>query len=139
MQYEVREPTAEEAKSFYSALALPLTEARFGLFIDGTLQALAGVLTDPPYIGSPLEDDARRIVFFDIHEEAPLHVGLDITRRIRDWLKARKQTVFAQRDDRHPQSEKFLRALGFRPTAQLRRDLQNSSRMLRMWVRPADL
>ena len=139
-RYEVRETSLDEARQFAGIDALPPLLAHIGLYKDGELCGLCGTLLDPLYSGSPLEDAARVIVYFELRPgAAPISIAVGLVCRIRDWLRAQKRTVFAQQEDKFPQSGKFLLALGFRPTHEFRRDLQASSdRMLRMWVRAAD-
>lgn len=111
----------------------------WGLFLHNEIVGAAGVILDPRDVGTILEEDARHIVFFDLRHQADVFLGAEIVRRIRDWLRQFGRPVWAQHDDRHPQSEKFLTVLGFRPTGRVRSDLQNTGRMLQMWVRPSDL
>ena len=138
--YEFRHATVPELKHFYEAPALPPMLAVWGLFVHGELKGACGVLIDPKDAGTILEEDARPVAFFDLRlEQAPLRLATEIVRRVRDWLRDFGQTVWVQHDTQHPQSEKFLRVIGFRPTGRMRADLQNTGRMLQMWVRPADM
>ena len=137
--YEFRHATTAELKHFYEAPALPPMLAAWGLFVHAELKGACGVVLDPRDTGSILEDDARAIAFFDLRlEDAPPSVSLDIVRRVRNWLRDFGRTVWAQHDDKFPQAEKFLKVIGFRPTGHMRGDLQNTGRMLQMFVRPAD-
>ena len=137
--YEFRLATPPELKRFYEAPALPRMRATWGLFVHGEIKGACGIVVDPKDIGSILEEDARHVAFFDLHlEKAPLPLAAEIVRRVRDWLRDYGRPVWAQHDDRHPQAAKFLSVIGFRPTGKMRSDLQNTGRMLQMWVRPND-
>jgi RimJ/RimL family protein N-acetyltransferase len=133
MSYEVRPATVAELKFFYEAVVLPAYEEVRGLFLDGKLVAVCGVLPDPSYTGTFLDDEAPTIGFFDALPGLEKTIGFDIVRRIRGWLKEQGRTILVQCDDAHPTAEKFLRTLGFKPSGERRRHLQNSDRMLEIW------
>ena len=135
--YTIREPNERELKEFYNAPALPRFERVWGLFLCDGMVAVSGVIPDPQLIGSPLEEVARTIGFLDVRPGVPLFAAMDIVRRMRAWLRDTERTVWVQHDDKFPRSERLLTALGFRPTNEVRRDLQNTDRQLRMWCRPA--
>ena len=138
--YEFRLTTPSELKAFYEAPAVPPMLVSWGLFVHGELKAAAGVTLDPKDIGSILEEEARPIAFFDVHlDETPMFVAAEMVRRMRDWLRNYGAPVWVQHDYQHPKAERLLRAIGFRPTGQKRRDLHNTDRMLEMWVRPGDM
>ena len=131
--YEFRTPTHEELKKFYAALTLPRIECIEGVFQDGELIGVGGVMSDPLFIGSPMEEVARRIAFLDIRARAP---GLEVVRHLRAQLAKETGPVWVQHDDQFPQSERLLKALGFKPTHEMRRNYKNKDRCLRMWCRP---
>ena len=137
MSYEVRVPTLDELRMFYEFRLIPDMEEVRGLFVRGRMIGISGILPDPHCTGSLLEDEARTIGFFDVIPGQEDLIGLDMVRRIRGWLKENNRTVWVQHDDKHPKAEKLLRVLGFEPTDEVRGDLQNSGRQLRMWRRAA--
>lgn len=138
MTYIVRTPTERELKHFYESPVLPHFEGVWGLFLYGDkLVATAGVLPDPRFVGSPIEDVARTIGFLDVRPGIPLFAAMDIVRHLRAWLRQNKRTVWVQHDDQYPHAERMLRALGFQQTQEKQRDFQNTDRQLHMWCRLA--
>ena len=133
MSYECREPTEHELKLFLEFLIVPRIEWAKAIFADGEMVALAGILPDPAYSGSILEDEARTIAFFESRRELKPDARLDIVRRLRGALREMGRTVYIQHDSELPNSEKFLRVLGFEPTNEIKRDLRNTGKMLRIW------
>ena len=133
MSYECRQPTAEELKLFLEFQVIPKLEWCKAIFIGGEMRALAGILPDPNYQGSFLEEEARTIAFLDVHGELGQAVGLDIVRRLRGALREMGRTVFIQHDDELPNSRKLLAVLGFEPTDEIKADLRRTGKNLRMW------
>lgn len=136
MTYEVRAATSGELKLFYETVTLPDFEVAHGLFIGGKMVAVSGILTDPSHGGTFLDDVSPLIGFLDIAPGLNASVGFDIARRLRGFLREQNRTVFVQQNDSYPQADKLLRAIGFKPTHIMRKDLQNpnSNRKLRMWI-----
>ena len=134
MGYEFREPTCAELLRFYAAVTLPKIECIEGVFQDGELIGVGGILADPLFTDTPMEEVARRIAFLDIRAEAP---GIEVVRHLRTQLAKELEPVWVQHDDQFPQSERLLKMLGFKPTHEMRRDYKNKDRSLRMWCRPA--
>ena len=90
-------------------------------------------LNVPDCEGVPL---TKPLAFMDIGKDFPKHLGFDAVRRLRDVLTKRKGDVYVQHDHRFPSAEKLLRAIGFKPTGEWRRDMQNTGRHLQVWHRP---
>ena len=132
--YEFRTPTHVELKRFYATATLPKIECIEGVFQGGELIGVGGILADPLFVDTPMEDVSRRIAFLDIRAEAP---GLEVVRHLRGQLAKEIGPIWVQHDDKFPQSERLLRLLGFRPTHEWRRDYKNTDRQLRMWCKPA--
>jgi hypothetical protein len=135
--YEFRRATEPELKLFYETAVLPKMEFVHICMMDGKPVAVAGIIPDPDYTGSWMDDGAKPMAFMDIGKDFPKHLGFDAVRRLRDVLKKYRSDVFVQHDHQFPSAVKLLHALGFRPTGVWRRDMQNTGRHLQIWRRPA--
>jgi hypothetical protein len=133
LSYECREPTEHELKLFLEFLILPKLEWAKAVFIDGAMVALAGILPDPGYRDTILEEEARTIAFLEVHGEVGRAAGLDIVRRLRGVLRELGRTVYIQHDEELPNSGKLLAVLGFEPTNEIRPDLRRTGKKLRVW------
>ena len=134
--YEFRLATENDMKLFYETAVLPKMEFVHVCLVDGKPVAVAGIIPDPDYAGSWMDDGAKPMAFMDVGKEFPKHLGFDAVRRLRDVLTKRKGDVYVQHDHRFPSAEKLLRAIGFKPTGEWRRDMQNTGRHLQVWHRP---
>lgn len=135
--YEFRLATVEDMRLFWETRILPKAEYVHVCCADGKPIAMAGIISDPDYTGSWMDDNAKPMAFMDIGKDFPKHLGFDAVRRLRDVLAKRPGDVYVQHDHKFPTAEKLLRALGFHPTGEWRRDMQNTGRHLQVWHRPA--
>ena len=134
--YEFRLATENDMKLFYETAVLPKMEFVHVCLVDGKPVAVAGIIPDPDYAGSWMDDGAKPMAFMDVGKEFPKHLGFDAVRRLRDVLTKRPGEVFVQHDHKFPTAEKLLRAIGFTPTGEWRRDMQGTGRHLQIWRRP---
>ena len=134
MAYEFRCPTKEELRLYYEVRVLPEMTEVHGLFVNDELRGTIGIMKDPDYGGSLIDDEARMLGFMDVRD-VPKVLGMDVARHMRYELDKRGGALYVQHDDSFPTAEKFLRVLGFKPTAEKRKDLQNTGRYLRLWRR----
>ena len=133
MTHEFREPTTAELMRFYDAAILPKIDYAEGMFQDGELIAVGGILSDPVLVGSPIEEVARSVAFLDVKRQVR---GADVLRRLRMRLNKERRMIWVQHDDAFPQSERLLKVLGFIQTRETRNDFKHTGRKLRMWCRP---
>lgn len=132
--YVVREPSDRELKFFLEMTVLPRVIEVKGAFLNDELAAIAGIVLDPAACGTLLEDDAELFGFFNSKPGIPTGIGLDIVRRMRDFIRGYSEPIYIQHDNAFPTSEKFLRALGFKPTHKMRTALHDPKRTLRLWI-----
>jgi hypothetical protein len=135
--YDFRAASSHDLKLFWETAVIPDVDDAYVCTIDGKPVAVAGVLSDPDYTGSWMDDGAKPMAFMDVGKDFPTHLGFDAVRRMRDVLKKMNRDVFVQHDHKFPTAEKLLKALGFVPTGERRRDMQNTGRHLQIWRRPA--
>jgi hypothetical protein len=135
--YDFRRASEQELKLFWETAVIPNVEDAYVCLADGKPVAVAGVIVDPDYAGSWMDDGAKPMAFMDIGTDFPKHLGFDAVRRMRDVLKKMDRDVFVQHDHKFPTAEKLLKAIGFRPTNEWRRDMQNTGRHLQIWRLPA--
>lgn len=136
-EYEFRTATDDDLRLFWKTRVIPRMKGAHVCLADGEPIAVAGIILDPDYYGSWLDDGAKPMAFMDIGENFPKHLGFDAVRRMRDVLVKCPEGIYVQHDHKHPTAEKLLKALGFHPTGEWRRDMQGTGRHLEVWYRPA--
>ena len=129
---EIRQATPEEIEAFYPKNPMFPIEAH-GAFVDGKPIAMAGILREPLYYGTLVEDLGGLIGFLDVREKTD-GLGANAIRAIRRWLRDRNETITVQCDDGFPGAERLLRLLGFQPTEDKRADEREKGQRLRMWT-----
>lgn len=95
--------------------------------------AVAGVMRDPAYVGSILEEEGRWIAFFETQEELPFSLAARIVVQLGRGLQQMQEEVWVQCDNSHATAERFCRMLGFQPTDQFSACWRDPKRKLRMW------
>lgn len=131
MSVEVRDATPDDLRAMlgYAPRGLRLAMMAF----DGREPiGLVGIIREPSYVGSILEDEGRWIGFFELKKNIS-DIGLRAIRGIAYRLRELREEIWVQCDDTHPTAERFCTILGFRPTDQFCASWRDPSRKLRMW------
>lgn len=138
MSYEIRPANDSELKLFYETVILPKMEEVHVCIFNGKIVATVGILPDPDYGGSWMDEEARPMAFLDVIEPFPKQIATDAVRQLRGTIKRLNRELYVQHDHKFTTAEKLLKALGFQPTGEWRRDMQNTGRLLQIWRRPPD-
>lgn len=127
-----REATRED---FYALLGFRPAGFRIAyVAIDGAEPfALAGIMRDPAYVGTLLEEEGPWIAVFEARRPLPKILAARIVVELRRGIVAMGEEVLVQCDDAFPSAERFCAALGFRPTDKTSTCWKDPKRKLRMW------
>lgn len=128
---DIREANEAEVKSFLGFCPRGLRQA-FGAFDGDRAIGLCGIIRDPAYVGSILEEEGRWIAFFDT-EKVPMLLGMRFAHSIKHFLRSQEEEIWVYCESRHSTAERFLDVLGFIPTDEIRPNWRNPSEKLRMW------
>lgn len=129
----IRPAEPQEVKRFLGLIPNGLIEAS-GAFDGEEMIGICGIIRDPLYAGTWLEDEADLFAFFEMKRK-PEDIGLRAILAMADALKRYSEPLFVWCDDAFPTAEKLLHILGFRPTGQTRGHWREAGRKLRIWMR----
>jgi hypothetical protein len=128
---ETRLATPEEVKA-YNGYCPPGMRIVHGAFQGGKPIGMCGIIRDPAYYGSLLEEDGRWFAILDI-DPVPKEFGLQVMISIRHFLKSFTEPLWAYCDTSFPTAEKLLTAVGFRPTEEICANWRKPSQKVRVW------
>ena len=128
---EIRDATPDEIRGLLGfvpgGIKLAITAIK-----DGKPIGLCGVIRDPAYVGSILEDEGRWIGFFQLNE-LPDNFGFRAIMVMAKRMRELRLPIWVQCDTVYPTAEKLCRALGFQPTDEFCAAWRDPKRKLRMW------
>jgi hypothetical protein len=104
----------------------------WGAFCEGRPIGICGIIRDPAYYGSLLEDDGRWIAVLDI-DQVPPAFGLQVVLDIKRYLANFSDPLWAYCDTTYPTAEKLLHILGFRPTSEICANWRKPTQKVRVW------
>lgn len=129
----IRPATEADQLAFYGLVDPSLRELRCAE-VSGRVVAMCGLVRDPLFADSILEDDGAWIGFLELAPDAaPL--GWPAVVAMRQFLKTCREKITFQHDAQHPKAERLLTVLGLRPTNQVIMDFRDPARKnkLRIW------
>lgn len=129
---EIRRATAEDEREFF-AHNDPCIRDLYAGIENGNVIAMAGVIRDPRYHGSMLEEMGRWIGFLQLADDV-LPLGARAVHAMRAYLKQQTEDIIVQCEDALPKSERLLRLLGFQPTEEFMPVFRHPERKLRVWL-----
>jgi len=129
----IRHADLAEVKRFAGLVPNGLREV-WGAFDGEEMIGICGVMCDPLYAGTWLEDEADLFAFFELSRK-PEDLGLRAVLGIANGLKRYRRPLFVWCDDSFPTAERFLHILGFRPTGRTRGHWRITGRKMRVWMR----
>lgn len=102
--------------------------------IDGNEPiALAGLMRDPSYVGTFLEEEGPWVAVFETRRPLPPILAARIIAALRHGIRALGEEIWVQCDDSFPSAERFCKTLGFTPTDKTSISWKDPKRKLRMW------
>lgn len=129
----IRPATLDEARQFIKVLPNALIEVS-GAFDGEEMIGICGVMRDPLYAGTPLEDEADLFAFFELARK-PEDLGLRAVLALAANMKRYSEPLHVWCDDSFPTAERLLHILGFRPTGKFRGHWQIVGRKMQIWRR----
>ena len=110
----------------------------YGAFRGGEMIGMAGILRDPTYYGSLLEEDGPWIAIFET-EAVSAAVAIRMVKMMARLVRTFPETLLTYCDDRHPTAERLLRIIGFEPTESFRAHWDRTKHRARIWKWPQPL
>lgn len=130
---EMKKPSKEDIKSFYSGIVYPGIIDSMAAYIDGKVVGIAGTILDPTYDGTLLDYKARVIGFIDANPEAKC-LGVNAILAIREFIRSKGRELYVQCDaNNYPDAPRLLTVLGFKMTDEVQRDSRNSNKLMQVW------
>lgn len=134
--FEIRAPTKEEVKDYVGFYPRGIREI-FAAFYGGEMVGVCGVLRDPFYYGSILEEEGRWIAFLEI-SEMPFQARVQTILNIGRYLRSMREEIWVYCENTtYPDADQLLRRIGFVQTDEVRKNWRNPKEELRMWKWPA--
>lgn len=131
---EMKPPTVADIKAFYAGIYYPGIQDAMAAYIDGKVVGIAGVLRDPVYDGTIIEEHGKIIGFIDAEPEAKC-LGVNAILAIRQYLRDRGREICVLCDsNNYPDAPKLLTVLGFKETSEVQRDSRNTKRTMQVWT-----